>query len=102
MICEKCGQYVNTGTKCFQCGYDSKADELKVEHYNVAAAEAKKKKIWFKVGIGAGAVALLALLGLLGFLALRELGFFPTTVHMLGGNGAWFNSKVIFLEDENG
>ena len=100
MICKKCEQQINTGTKCFQCGYDSQKDELKVEHYNAAAAEAKRAKILKRVALGAGAAAAIALLGFFGLLVAAP-DLFTGGGAMMGGAGAWFNSRVVFLEAED-
>ena len=100
MICKKCEQRINTGTKCFQCGYDSQKDELQVEQYDAAAVEAKKKEIFIKVGIGIGWAAVIAVLGFFGLLIMRP-DLFTGGGAMLGGAGAWFNSRVVFLEDED-
>ncbi|MCL2529029.1 MAG: hypothetical protein FWE41_01660 [Coriobacteriia bacterium] len=78
---------------------DFEKDELQVEQYDAAEAEAKKKKILKRVGIGAGAAVLLGVLGYFGLLAFQE---YYLTQFMVGGNGAWFNSKVVFIEDVNG
>jgi hypothetical protein len=80
-------------------GNDFEKDELQVEHYDADAAAAKKKKIQKRVAIGVGAAALLVLLGYFGLLYVRDL---LMTEYIMGGNGAWFNSKVRFLEDGNG
>ena len=103
MNCKKCGYNLDKSPSMFcpSCGTsNSKTDELQVEHYDAAEAEAKKKRILFKVGIGIGAAALLALLAFFGLLVWQE--FMPMSGHTVGGAGAWFNSRVIFLEAENG
>ena len=76
-------------------GSDSQKDELHVEQYDAAEAEAKRKRILKRVGIGVGVAIILAILGYFGLVALHD---YYMTEFMVGGNGAWFNSKVIFLE----
>jgi len=101
MNCKKCGYNLDKlpSMFCPSCGTsNSKKNELYVEQYDAADAEAKKKRILFKVGIGVGGVALLALLALFGLIVFGDQ-IMPG--EYVGGNGAWFNSKVIFLEDEN-
>ena len=78
---------------------DLQNDELKVEQYDAAKAEAKRRLILKRVGIGVGVAALIAVLGYFGLVVLRD---FFMNEYMVGGNGAWFNSKVVFLEDPNG
>ena len=105
-VCNKCGsQQGDNKIFCTQCEEKlvnpiSEKDELKVEHYDAAEAETKKKRILVKVGLGVvGAAALLTLLGIFGLIA----GWWGVEMGAsMGGAGAWFNSRVIFLEDENG
>ena len=107
MNCKKCGYNLSTSPSfifCPSCGTPSaKKDELQVEHYDTAEAEAKKRRILFKVSVGVSAAALLALLGAFGLINLGWwLGWWTTAGASLGGAGAWFNSRVIFLEAESG
>ena len=74
-------------------------DELRVEHYDAEDAAIKKKKILKRIGIGAGIAAILAILGYFGLNALQEK---IMTEFIMGGNGAWFNSKMVFFGDNNG
>ena len=81
---------------------DSQKDELKVEHYDAEKAKAKKKKILKRIAIGAGVAALIALLGYFGLVKDKDgLGKWPhnepMTEFMVGGNGAWFNSVIVFF-----
>jgi len=97
--------------------------ELKVEHYDASEVESKKKKILKIVTTGVGAAALATLLGCYGCTKRSDstsvkndldtasktesVEDVPETepiedVHMrfqiMGGNGAWFNSVIEFLE----
>ena len=99
---------------------DFQNDELQVEQYDAAEAESKKKEILKRVGIGVGAAVLLAVLGYFGLVGNKdkndpdtapdigsateqtaepttEPSSTPLTTFYAGGNGAWFNSVVVFL-----
>ena len=93
-------------------GNDFQKDGLHVEQYDAAKAETKRKKILKRVGIGVGAAVLLAVLGYFGLVkeqpksepdtppgieSVTEPTITPMTEFMLGGNGAWFNSVIIFF-----
>ena len=89
-------------------------NELKVERYDASEAAAKKKKILKKVTTGVGAAALVTVLGCYGLqdrkvavpttvnkdsvTVNKDLDTVPMIEHYLGGNGAWFNSVIEFLE----
>ena len=79
---------------------DSKKDELKVEQYDAAKAESKRKKI-LRVAMGAGVAALVAVLVYFGLVQDKNddepPDTEPMTEFMCGGNGAWFNSIIVFL-----
>jgi len=100
-------------------------NELKVERYDASEAAAKKKKILKIVSTGVGVAALSTMLGCYGLQqkatktdtmtvnkdtvtvnkALDTIPVVepieevvPTRQFYLGGNGAWFNSVIEFLE----
>jgi hypothetical protein len=91
---------------------NSQNDELRVDHYDAEAAAEKKRTILKRVGIGAGIAAILAILAYFGLNVLQDILVIepgpiveqdvPMTEHVVGGNGAWFNSEVVFLGDKNG
>ena len=80
---------------------DFQKDELRIGQYDAAEAEAKKKKILKRVGIGIGVAVLLAVLGYFGLVGAQDKNgpdtSQPMTEFMLGGNGAWFNSVIVFF-----
>ena len=87
---------------------------LKVEHYDASEVAAKKMKILKTVATGVGAAALTTLLGCYGCAkgpdstsVKNDLDTAPETepiedapmrTFMVGGNGAWFNSVIEFLD----
>ncbi len=95
-------------------------NELKVEHYDSSEAATKKKKILKIVTTGVGAAALSTMLGCYGLqkttntdtmtvnkdtvTANKALDTIPEPIEepmrfqIMGGNGAWFNSVIEFLE----
>ena len=77
---------------------NSQKDELQVEQYDAAAAEAKRKKMLKRVGIGVGVATAAVVLGYFG-LANRQDAEDNRYRHIVGGGGAWFESEVIHLED---
>jgi len=78
---------------------NSEKDELQVGQYDIAEAEKKKKRILTRVGIGVGLATLVSVLGYLGYTILRS---YFMTEYIMGGSGAWFNSRVIYLGDDDG
>ena len=75
-------------------------DELKVEKYDAAEAEVKKKKILKRVSVAL--LAVLRYFGLVKNVPDKSPNTKPMDEFMVGGNGAWFNSVIIFLGDNNG
>ena len=102
-------------------------NELQVEQYDALKAAAKKKKMLQRVATGVGAAALVTVLGCYGLRGAKgtdstslkkDLNTAPMTIKndldtvpviepiedvpmrtfMMGGNGAWFNSVIEFLE----
>ena len=81
---------------------NSQKDELRVERYDAAAAERKKKAILLKTGVSVGLA--LAILGYFGLTAWRDRvaqeRIDDRHMIIVGGAGAWFESEVIFPEDD--
>jgi len=75
-------------------------DELRVEQYDAEEAEAKKKKILKRVS--AALLAVLRYFGLVKNVPDKSPNTKPMDEYMCGGNGAWFNSVVVFFGDNNG
>ena len=67
---------------------NSQKDELRVERYDAATADMKRKKILKRIGIrvGIGVAAAAAVLGYFKLVAKQDRGV------MLGGAGSWYNS----------
>ena len=101
-------------------GNNFQNDELQVGQYDAAEAEAKRKKIRKRVKTGVGVSVLLAVLGYFGLVREQdrndqdtpqsiesmatpsneptaEPSDEPMTEFFLGGNGAWFNSVIVFF-----
>ena len=74
-----------------------KKNELQVERYDAAEVEAKKKKILKRIAIGIGVAALLGYFGLCRTTPSTKTTIEPMIQFMTGGNGAWFNSVIVFL-----
>lgn len=83
---------------------DFQKDELRVEQYDAAAAEAKRKKIFKRVGIGVGLAAALAILTGFGLVVLGPELFGSDWLgpNVRGGSGSWYASVVVPKEDSHG
>ena len=77
---------------------NSQKDELRVEHYDAAAAEVKRKKMLKRVGVGVGAAIAAAALGYFGWTQFENNPLTPPPPPP-GGGGAWFEPVLEDIED---
>ena len=83
----------------------SQKDELQVENYDAMSAEAKRKRILKRVGIGIGVAIVAAILGYFGLDRIQN-NYNPDSPEVPiiddwcvpGGAGAWYSS-VVELDD---